>query len=57
MKPSYIGKMAADAGVKNVLLTHLMRRTVDDKDATIESIRRHYSGPLVFPDDLDIVRP
>jgi len=57
MKPSYIGRLAADAGVKKLILTHLMRRTVDDKEVTTKIIRRHYAGPIEFPDDLDIVRP
>ncbi len=57
MKPGYIGKMAADAKVKQLLLTHLMRRTVNDKIATTEFIRRYYDGPIEFPDDLEIMRP
>lgn len=57
MKPSYIGKMAARAGVKKLLLTHLMRRTVDRQDETAALIRKHYHGPIAFPDDLDVFHP
>ena len=57
MKPSYIGAMAADAGVKQLVLSHLMRRTIDRKDETIRIIREHYQGTVSFPDDLDIIRP
>lgn len=55
MKPSYIGKMAAEANVKNLLLTHLMKRTVNRKEETLSLVRKHYSGPVSFPDDLDII--
>ena len=57
MKPSYIGSMAAEAGVKQLLLTHLMRRTIDRKDETLRIIRQKYKGPVSFPDDLDVIRP
>lgn len=56
MKPSYIGAMAAEAGVKQLLLTHLMRRTIDRKDETLRVIRQKYKGPVSFPDDLDVIR-
>jgi ribonuclease BN (tRNA processing enzyme) len=57
MKPGYIGEMAASAGVKHLALSHLMRRTIDRKDETLQQIRRHYSGPVSFPNDLDVIRP
>jgi ribonuclease BN (tRNA processing enzyme) len=57
MTPSYIGRMAAEAGVKRVLLSHLMRRTIDIKDETVRLIRQSYKGPVSFPEDLDVVRP
>jgi ribonuclease BN (tRNA processing enzyme) len=57
MKPSYIGAMAAEAGVKQLLLSHLMRRTIDRKDETVRIIREKYKGPTSFPDDLDVIRP
>ena len=57
MKPSYIGRMAARAGVKKLLLTHLMRRTINNQQETTALIRKHYGGPIVFADDLDVFRP
>ena len=57
MKPSYIGAMAAQASVKQLVLSHLMRRTIDRKDETIRIIRERYKGPVIFPDDLDVIRP
>ncbi len=57
MKPSYIAAMAAEASVKQLLLTHLMQRTIDRKDETIRIIRQKYKGTVSFPDDLDVIRP
>jgi ribonuclease BN (tRNA processing enzyme) len=57
MTPSYIGRMAAEARVKQLLLTHLMRRTIDIKDETVRLIRQSYKGPVSFPEDLEVVRP
>ena len=57
MKPGYIGGMAAEAGVKQLLLSHLMLRTIDRKDETIRRIREKYQGRVSFPNDLDVIRP
>lgn len=57
MKPSYIGTMAAAAGVKQLVLSHLMQRTIDRKVDTIRFIREDYKGRVRFPDDLDVIRP
>lgn len=57
MKPSTIGEMAATAGVKQLVLSHLMRRTIDRKDETLRLIRKQYKGPVSFPNDLDVIRP
>jgi ribonuclease BN (tRNA processing enzyme) len=57
MKPSYIGKLADRAGVKKLLLTHLMKRSDGRRDETLELIRKHYQGAVVFPRDLQIFRP
>ena len=55
MTPTYIGRMAATARVKHLLLSHLMRRTVDRKEETVRFIRKHYLGPVTFPNDLDTI--
>ncbi len=57
MKPSYIGTIASDAKVKKLLLTHMMERTINRQKETISLIRKHYSGPIVFPEDLDSFNP
>jgi ribonuclease BN (tRNA processing enzyme) len=57
MKPSYIGKMAKEAGVKKVLLTHLMERSINVQGDTMRLIRQSYGGPLEFPQDLDVIHP
>jgi len=57
MKPSYIGKLAAQANVKHLLLTHLMKRSVNQKDETLQLIRENYSGVISFPKDLDVIYP
>lgn len=56
MKPSTIGGMAAMAGVRRLVLSHLMRRTIDRKDETLQLIRKQYKGPVNFPNDLDVIR-
>jgi ribonuclease BN (tRNA processing enzyme) len=53
MPPSVIGQIAADAHVKNLVLSHRMLRTLGKEDQTLAEIRKHYSGPVTFADDLD----
>jgi len=59
MKPSYIGKMAKQANVKKLLLTHLMKRSLSKKrkQESLNLIRKHYKGDVSFPNDLDVIRP
>jgi ribonuclease BN (tRNA processing enzyme) len=57
IKPSAIGQLAQQAGVRQLLLTHLMRRTRGRQAATLELIRREYSGPVTFDRELEVVRP
>lgn len=57
MKPSYIGKIAGRAGVKQLLLTHQMKRSMDRSDEAIKEIRKHYQGPILFPQDLETFHP
>jgi len=55
MPPSEIGKIAAAANPGQLLLTHRMRGTLrsGSEDATRQDIRRSYSGPIAFADDMD----
>lgn len=57
MKPSYIGKMAKQANVKKLLLTHLMKRSISIKPETLALIRKNYKGKVIFPSDLDVFHP
>jgi len=51
MPPSSIGKLAADAGVKRLVLSHRMRRTLNSEAETLKVIRKYYSGPVTFAED------
>jgi ribonuclease BN (tRNA processing enzyme) len=53
MPPSVIGQIAADARVNNLVLSHRMLRTLGKEDQTLAEIRKHYSGPVAFANDLD----
>lgn len=53
MRPSEIGRIAARTGSRAVVLTHFMRRTEQAGAETSAAIRRHYSGPLFFAQDMD----
>jgi len=52
MPPSVIGDIAAQAGVKHLVLSHRMQRTLGREQETTDLIRRHYRGPLAFAEDL-----
>ena len=53
MPPSVIGQIAEDANVKRLVLSHRMLRTLGKEDQTESEIRKRYSGPLAFANDLD----
>jgi ribonuclease BN (tRNA processing enzyme) len=53
MPPSVIGQIAADAHVKNLVLSHRMLRTLGKEEQTQTEIRKRYSGLLDFANDLD----
>jgi len=53
MPPSVIGQIAADARVKQLVLSHRMLRTLGKEAETESEIRKRYSGPLHFSNDLD----
>jgi ribonuclease BN (tRNA processing enzyme) len=52
--PDQVGKMAAEAGVKTVVMTHFSP-TVDPKDeyqSCIEEAKKYFSGPIFLAKDL-----
>jgi ribonuclease BN (tRNA processing enzyme) len=55
MPPSVIGTIAANAHVKQLVLSHRMLRTLgkEKEDATLSEIKRRFSGPILFANDLD----
>lgn len=52
MPPSVIGKIAAKASVKKLVLSHRMNRTLGQEIISTTHIRQHYNGPMQFADDL-----
>jgi len=50
--PSTIGAGAARAHVKRVLLSHLMKRSLDTLDANLAIVRAKYHGPIDVATDL-----
>jgi ribonuclease BN (tRNA processing enzyme) len=53
MPPSVIGVIAANAHVKQLILSHRMLRTLGKENETQTEIRRRYSGTITFANDLD----
>ncbi|HTZ90294.1 MAG TPA: MBL fold metallo-hydrolase [Alloacidobacterium sp.] len=53
MPPSVIGTIAGNAHVKELVLSHRMLRTLGKETQTQAEIKRHYSGPILFANDLD----
>ena len=52
MPPSRIGEVAAQAGVKKLVLSHRMLRTLEREPGTLREIRKNYQGPVEFAEDL-----
>ena len=48
-----VGQFASQTKVKRLLLTQRTRETVDAREAIQATVRKDYSGPLAFADDLD----
>ena len=57
MPPSEIGKIAKQANVKKLLLSHRMKRTLGNEDNTILEIKENYTGPIFFANDMDLFEP
>lgn len=51
MPPSVIGEIAAEAKVKQVVLSHRMQRTLGREVESKREIRKYYAGPLTFAED------
>jgi ribonuclease BN (tRNA processing enzyme) len=53
MPPSVIGQIAQEAHVKRLVLSHRMLRTLGKEEQTLSEIRKSFSGPVAFANDLD----
>jgi ribonuclease BN (tRNA processing enzyme) len=53
MPPSEIGKIAQQAGVKKLVLSHRMKRTLGREQETLGIIKKHYKGQIKFANDMD----
>jgi ribonuclease BN (tRNA processing enzyme) len=53
MPPSVIGEIAERAHVKSLVLSHRMLRTLGKEEQTQTEIKKRYSGPIAFANDLD----
>ena len=51
-RPSEIGKLASQAGVGKVVLSHNMARSLTNQDENLALIREHYNGAIVVAEDL-----
>ncbi len=57
MRPSTMGRIAADAGVKHLVLSHRTTRTLGREAETVKAIRQYYQGPISLADDLTCYKP
>ncbi len=57
MPPSRIGEIAHAAGVKQLVLSHRMERTLGREAETLRHIQMHYMGAVHFADDLECFFP
>ncbi len=53
MPPSVIGKIAKQAKVKQLILSHRMQRTLRREKESLKIIKKYYNGPVIFANDLD----
>ncbi len=56
MPPSRIGRSAAEAGARALVLGHRMRRELGHEEPNRREIASRYSGPLSFAEDLNCFR-
>lgn len=54
-RPSEIGKLAAEAGVGKLILSHNMARSLNQLDENLALIRERYKGPISVAEDLTCI--
>jgi len=57
MTPSQIGQIAENAKVKQLVISHRMKRTLGKESLTMKHIESSYQGPIYFANDLDRFKP
>lgn len=57
MPPSVIANIANQAGVKQLVLSHRMHRTLGIEQQTLKIIKNKYDKPVLFANDLDCFVP
>lgn len=57
MTPSQIGQIAELAKVKQLVMSHRMKRTIGKESDAEQKIKQFYQGPVLFADDLDRFKP
>ena len=57
MTPSQIGQIAELAKVKQLVMSHRMKRTIGKESDATQKIKQSYQGPVSFADDLDRFKP
>jgi len=53
MPPSVIGKIATQAKIRSLVLSHRMQRTLGNESETLSFIQQNFKGPVNFTNDLD----
>jgi ribonuclease BN (tRNA processing enzyme) len=56
MPPSVIGRIAGEAEVGQLVLSHRMKRSLGHEEETLALIRKSYDGPVHFANDLQCIR-
>lgn len=54
--PSVVGMTAAKTGVRKLVLSHFMARSLDDIDTNVDLVRENYDGEIVLAEDLACIR-
>ena len=53
--PGVIGDIASKSGAKQLVLSHLMARSLQNLDRNLVAVQTQYSGPVVVANDLECI--
>ena len=51
--PSQLGRVAAEANVRMLVLGHRTSRTLGRESVSRAAIEEHYAGPLIFANEME----